>query len=86
MIVGAGPTGVETAGAVADLVNEVMPQRYHDLDVKRTRIYLVDHGQVVLAAFSDKAHAYAADKLEHHGVDAAPRHRRQRGHAPTGSR
>ena len=68
VIVGAGPTGVETAGAVADLVNQVMPQRFHDLDVKRTRIYLVDHGPVVLAAFSDKAHAYAAGKLEHNGV------------------
>jgi NADH dehydrogenase len=68
VIVGAGPTGVETAGAVADLVNDVMPKRFHDLDVKRTRIYLIDHGPVVLAAFSDKAHAYAADKLEHRGV------------------
>ncbi len=68
VIVGAGPTGVETAGAVADLVNEVMPTRFHDLDVKRTRIYLIDHGPVVLAAFSEKAHAYAAKKLEHKGV------------------
>jgi NADH dehydrogenase len=68
VIVGAGPTGVETAGAVADLVNQVMPKRFHDLDVKRTRIYLIDHGPVVLAAFSDKAHDYAAAKLEHHGV------------------
>jgi NADH dehydrogenase len=68
VIVGAGPTGVETAGAVADLVNNVMPKRFHDLDVHRTRIYLVDHGPVVLAAFSDKAHAYAAEKLQHGGV------------------
>ena len=68
VIVGAGPTGVETAGALADLVNEVMPKRYHNLDVSRTRIYLVDHGQVVLRAFSDKAHEYAAGKLQHNGV------------------
>ena len=68
VIVGAGPTGVETAGAVADLVNQVMPTRFHDLDVKRTRIYLIDHGPVVLAAFSEKAHEYAAKKLEHKGV------------------
>jgi NADH dehydrogenase len=68
VIVGAGPTGVETAGAVADLVNQVIPKAFHDLDVKRTRIYLVDHGPVVLAAFSEKAHAYAASKLEHGGV------------------
>jgi len=68
VIVGAGPTGVETAGALADLLNDVMPKRFHDLDVKRARIYLVDHGPVVLSAFSDKAHAYAADKLQHGGV------------------
>ncbi len=68
VIVGAGPTGVETAGSIADLVNQVMPARFHDLDVKRTRIYLIDHGPVVLAAFSEKAHEYAAKKLEHKGV------------------
>jgi NADH dehydrogenase len=68
VIVGAGPTGVETAGAVADLVNQVIPKAFHDLDAKRTRIYLVDHGPVVLAAFSDKAHEYTAGKLTHNGV------------------
>jgi NADH dehydrogenase len=68
VIVGAGPTGVETAGAVADLVNHVIPKAFHDLDAKRTHIYLIDHGPVVLAAFSDKAHPYAAAKLEHVGV------------------
>ena len=68
VIVGAGPTGVETAGALADLVNQVMPKRHHSLQVDRARIYLVDHGQVVLRAFSDKAHEYAAGKLQHNGV------------------
>ena len=68
VIVGAGPTGVETAGAVADLVRDVLPKRFHDLPVGKTRIFLVDHGKVVLRAFSEKAHAYAAEKLEHNGV------------------
>jgi NADH dehydrogenase len=68
VIVGAGPTGVETAGAIADLVNDVVPKAYHDLDAKRTRIHLVDLGNVVLAAFSEGAHAYAARRLEHAGV------------------
>ncbi len=68
VIVGAGPTGVETAGAMADFVNEGAPKLFRHLDVKRTRIYLVDHGSVVLAAFSDKAHDYAASKLQHNGV------------------
>src|SRR5262245_58782683 len=68
VVVGAGPTGVETAGAMADGVNRVIPKRWHDLDINRARIYLVDHGPVVLGAFSDKAHAYAAEKLAHNGV------------------
>jgi NADH dehydrogenase len=59
---------VETAGAVADLVRDVMPKRFHDLAVDRTRIYLIDLGPVVLGAFSDKAHEYAAKKLEEVGV------------------
>jgi len=68
VIVGAGPTGVETAGAVADLVNEVMPKRYRDLDISRTRIYVIDHGSAVLAAFSEKSQAYAAKRLTDLGV------------------
>ena len=68
VVVGGGPTGVETAGAVADLVNQVMPKRYRDLDMTRANIYLIDHGPVVLGAFSDKAHAYAAQRLQDLGV------------------
>jgi NADH:ubiquinone reductase (H+-translocating) len=68
VIVGAGPTGVETAGAVADLVNQVVPKAFRDLDATRAGIYLIDHGPVVLSAFSEKAHAYAADKLQQNGV------------------
>ena len=68
VVVGAGATGVETAGALADLIHDVMPERYHDLDVGAATITLVDHGDVVLAPFSDKAHAYAAAALERKGV------------------
>ncbi len=68
VIVGGGATGVETAGALADMVHEVMPQRYHDLDISAATITLVDHGDVVLAPFSDKAHAYAAKALTEKGV------------------
>jgi NADH dehydrogenase len=68
VIVGGGATGVETAGALADLIHEVMPERYHDLDISAATITLVDHGDVVLAPFSGKAHAYAAEVLEKKGV------------------
>ena len=63
VIVGAGATGVETAGALADLINDVMPDRFHDLGLERARVHVVDPGKVVLAPFSDKAHAYAAKML-----------------------
>ena len=68
VIVGGGPTGVETAGALADLVNDVMPQRFHDILVHHANLYVVDLGQVLLAAFSDKAHDYAAKVLKREGV------------------
>ena len=69
VIVGAGATGVETAGSLADLIYDVMPQRYHDLQVERAKIHLVDHGNVVLAPFSEKAHEYAAKVLTKKGVE-----------------
>lgn len=69
VVVGAGPTGVETAGAMADLVNDVMPKRYRDLDLNRVNITIVDLGPAVLRPFSAKAHAYAAKRLETLGVN-----------------
>jgi NADH dehydrogenase len=68
VIVGAGATGTEVAGAVSELVRDVMPTEYHDLAVQRTQIILVDHGHAVLAPFSPKAHDYAARALQRNGV------------------
>jgi NADH dehydrogenase len=69
VVVGAGATGVETAGAVADLINNVMPDRFHDLSVEPARVYVVDPGQVVLAPFSEHAHEYAAKMLKQKKVE-----------------
>jgi NADH dehydrogenase len=69
VIVGGGPTGVETAGSLADLVFHVMAERYHDLDVRRARIVLVDHAEVILKPFSDRGHKYAHDVLTNKGVE-----------------
>jgi NADH dehydrogenase len=68
VVVGAGATGVETAGSLADMVRDVMPQRYHDLQVERARVILVDHGNVVLGPFSENAHEYASKVLTSKGV------------------
>jgi NADH dehydrogenase len=68
VIVGGGPTGVETAGALAELVHNVMPLRYDRSAVAGAQIILVDHGGALLAPFSESAHAYAAAQLRERGV------------------
>jgi NADH dehydrogenase len=68
VIVGAGPTGVETAGALADLIRVTMAAEYKDLATETARIHLIDHAPKVLSAFSDRAHDYAARVLQDLGV------------------
>jgi NADH:ubiquinone reductase (H+-translocating) len=69
VIVGAGATGTELAGAMADMINETMPVEYHDLAVAKAKVYVVDLGHVVLNGFSDKAHQYASKVLQDRGVE-----------------
>jgi len=68
VVVGGGPTGVEVAGAVADVVNHTMTREYPDLAVQNARVYLIDHGHALLAAFPVDAHDYAARALQRKGV------------------
>ena len=68
VVVGAGPTGVETAGALSELVRNIIPHFYHDVPCELAQVHLVDRGQVVLNGFSDRAHAYARSRLEKDGV------------------
>jgi NADH:quinone reductase (non-electrogenic) len=68
VIVGGGATGVEVAGAVADMVNDTMPAEYHDLDVDAANIHVVELGKALLAPFSERGHDYAAKVLRHKGV------------------
>jgi NADH dehydrogenase len=69
VVVGGGPTGVEMAGALADLIEETMSVEYHNLDVAAARIHLVDRGDALLGPFSETAHDYAAKVLTRKGVD-----------------
>jgi NADH dehydrogenase len=48
VIVGGGPTGVEIAGALADLFLHVLPRDYPDLAVNKARVVLVEMGQWLL--------------------------------------
>ena len=69
IVVGGGPTGVETAGALAELIRETMAVEYEDLDVARASIHLVDLGETLLGAFSDTAHGYVSKVLTRKGVE-----------------
>jgi NADH dehydrogenase len=68
VVVGAGATGVEVAGALADLIHDTMSVEYHDLAVSAAQIHLVDLGHVLLGPFSDGSHDYAAKVLQRKGV------------------
>ena len=68
VVVGGGPTGVELAGALADLIAETMTAEYHHLAVSAAQIHLVDLGHALLGPFSDSAHDYAAKILGRKGV------------------
>lgn len=65
VVVGGGPTGVETAGAIAELLAAL----HEDGRLGDTAsVHLVDHGKALLAPFSAKSHEYALGKLTEHGV------------------
>ena len=52
VVVGAGATGTEVAGALAEMIRDVMPSEYHDLAIQRAKVTLVDAGHAVLGPFS----------------------------------
>jgi NADH:ubiquinone reductase (H+-translocating) len=68
VVIGGGPTGVELAGALADLIHDTMSVEFHDLAVTAAQIHVVDLGHVLLGAFSDSAHDYASKVLGRKGV------------------
>ena len=69
VIVGAGPTGVETAGALADLFYNLLPRDYHQLATDKARVIIVERGKEVLAPFQDNLRAYAQAALEQRRVE-----------------
>jgi NADH:quinone reductase (non-electrogenic) len=68
VVVGGGPTGVELAGALADLIQTTMAGEYHHLAVSAAQIHIVDLGHTLLGPFSDDAHDYVAKVLGRKGV------------------
>ena len=69
VVVGGGPTGVETAGALADMIDRTMTVEYRDLAVTAARIHIVDLGHTLLGPFSERAHEYVEKVLQRKGVE-----------------
>ena len=69
VIVGAGPTGVETAGALSDLFYNLLPRDYHRLATEKARVIIVEMGKEVLAPFKDNLRSYAKEELERRRVE-----------------
>ena len=69
VIVGGGPTGVETAGALAEFKKFVLPHDYPELDPKLMRVYLVEAGSRLLNGMSEKSGKNAVQYLQDLGVE-----------------
>ncbi|WP_421708608.1 NAD(P)/FAD-dependent oxidoreductase [Algihabitans sp.] len=69
VIVGGGPTGVEMAGAVAELARKALAADFRDVDPGQAQVVLVEAGPRVLAGFPEHLSDYAADALARLGVD-----------------
>ncbi|MFI1743166.1 NAD(P)/FAD-dependent oxidoreductase [Thalassobellus sediminis] len=68
VIVGGGPTGVELAGALAEIKKGILPKDYPDLDTRLAQIHIVQSGDCILKGMSTNASAKAEDFLEKLGV------------------
>lgn len=68
VIVGGGPTGVELAGALAEIKKGILPKDYPDLDTRRAQINLIQSGDRILKEMSENASKKAEDFLESLGV------------------
>jgi NADH dehydrogenase len=69
VVVGGGPTGVEMAGAISELIRLVLRKDYRDLDIKDVRVVLIEAAPYVLGAFVPSLRDAARRSLEHKGVE-----------------
>jgi NADH:ubiquinone reductase (H+-translocating) len=69
VIIGAGPTGVELAGTIAELARATLPLEFRHIDTRKARVVLIEGGPRVLAAFTEDLSTYAQKSLEGLGVE-----------------
>jgi NADH dehydrogenase len=69
VIIGGGPTGVELAGAIAELAFHNLPPDFRHIDTRKARVVLIEAGARILSSFTPDLSAYAHAALERQGVD-----------------
>jgi len=69
VIVGAGPTGVEMAGAIAEIANFSLARDFRHIDTRSARVILVEASDRLLATFPEQLSDYALGELRRLGVD-----------------
>jgi NADH:ubiquinone reductase (H+-translocating) len=69
VVVGAGPTGVELVGQLAELAHQVLPREYRSVATTEAKILLLEGGPAVLGAFHPKLQRYTQRRLEKMGVE-----------------
>jgi len=69
VIIGGGPTGVEMAGAIAEVARQTLARDFRRIDPRTARIVLVEAGPHLLPTFSEQHSRYARDTLATMGVD-----------------
>jgi NADH dehydrogenase len=69
VIIGAGPTGVELAGTIAELAQDTLPPDFRNIDTHKARVVLIEAGPRVLGGFADDLSAYAQRSLARLGVE-----------------
>src|SRR6266481_1204497 len=74
VLVGAGPAGVEMAGAIAVLVRNSLRSEFRRIDPTSARIVLLDAAPRILSSFSESLSQAAKKRLEHLGVEVRPGH------------
>ncbi len=69
VVIGAGPTGVELAGTLAEIARHTLVKDFRHIDPRKARVLLVEAGPRVLAGFTEKLSAKAAAQLTKLGVE-----------------
>ena len=69
LVCGGGPTGVELAGAIAELARHGLQNDFRNIDPAAARVVLVQSGPRILPSFSERLSSFARDSLERLGVE-----------------